>query len=388
MDYEIIFKGDLQEMSADEIINHVDPATYNQIKRFDKTPLFKVFSLGHEGESEGKVLGVGNVVKKWVKNVIQMMHDKLKLGTKVFLHHNKDNTHSGRLQLGKLVGKAVEILSNGLNALGIVYIDPEHREFETDVASIEAKFTWNPFTKEIKGISDITGIALGNSDNMEPGFKGAILQAQLQEFHDSHVKDGIGVIMTLEEIKAAIKAGKYTVEDCHDRPEIENVEFVKGYKAANKRVYEKKQELEDKVANVDTMKTEFETKITERDTIIAGYKKGDSKRAGKKILDEVLKERTTITDKQRDFTKDKWDDFSIQDPEKAKEEINKFVDTSLTDFKRVSKIMGVETEDPKDPPKDPPPGAKPFIDKSTGIEYDEKGHIKGDNRFLNAPKTT
>ena len=211
MDYEIIFNGDLQEMATDEIIHYIDPVQYTEIKKVDKNPLFKVFSLGHEGESTGKVLGVGEVVKKWVKNVIQMMHDKIKIGTKVFLHHNKDNTHTGRLQLGKLVGKAIETLKNGLNTLGIIYISPEHREKKADIASIEAKFTWNPFTKEIRGISDITGIALGNSDNMQPGFKGAVLQAQLQEFHDNHIKDGIGVKITLDELRKAYKEGKYKI---------------------------------------------------------------------------------------------------------------------------------------------------------------------------------
>lgn len=386
MDYEIIFNGDLQEMATDDIINYIDPTQYTEIRKVDKNPLFKVFSLGHEGESTGKVIGVGEVVKKWVKNVIQMMHDKIKIGTKVFLQHKPGtNEHAGRLQLGKLVGKAIETLKNGLNTLGIIYINPEHRELKTDIASIEAKFTWNPFSKEIRGISDITGIALGDSDNMQPGFEGAILQAQLQEFHDNHIKDGIGVKMTLEEIKAAIRKGKFTVEDTHDRPAIESVEFVKNYKEANKRLYDKHQAKETEYEKLETLKTDYETKITDKDKEITGYKNADVKRESVKILDTILEERTTLTDKQRSFIKLGYPQFTITDIEKVKDELNKFADSKLDELKKVSEVLGIKVEeDPNDKDKT---GVKSFHTSSTEkIEYDEKGLIKGNNPFLIKPK--
>jgi hypothetical protein len=388
VDSEIIFSGDLQEMAADDIINYVDPATYNQIKRTDKKPLFKVFSLGHEGESEGKVLGVGNVVKRWVKSVIQMMHDKLKIGTKVFLHHNNDNSHQNRTPIGRLVGKALETLSNGLNALGVVYIDPSHREIETDVASIEAGFTWSPITKEIKSISDITGIALGNSDNMQPGFRGAVLQAQLQEFHDKHT-DG-GVVMNIDEIRKAVKEGKLTPLDIFDRPDIESVEFVKGYRAANKRLYEKNEELSAVPKKVEDLKSEYENRIKEKEDIITGYKRKENKQTAKKKLDEILKERKGLSEKHREFIKLGFDEFNVNDPEKVGDELNQFADKRVEKYKQYVKsglIPADKSEGDKADDDNQAP-APPHSTPSGKIEYDDLGNIKGTNPFIkNLPKS-
>ena len=221
---------------------------------------------------------------------------------------------------------------------------------------------------------------------MQPGFKGAVLQAQLQEFHDNHIKDGIGVKMNLEEIRKAYKEGNYNILDIVDRADVEQLDFVKGFKEASKRLYDKLQTKETEFAKADKLKADYEAKITEKDTEITKYKNADIKRDSVKVLDTILKERTTLDEKQVKFIRLGYPNYTITDHDKVKDELNKFADNKLEEYKKVSEALGIVIDNP-DNDKDKTPGAKPFKTSSAGkIEYDDKGLIKGDNPFIVNPK--
>ena len=127
------------------------------------------------------MLGIGSVVKRWVKSAIQMMADRLKIGTKVFGYHGADNKHQGRVAIGEIVGKAIQTIGNKFSVIGIAYVRPEYRKQNYDIASVEADITLDKKTNEVVDIKEITGVALGNSTIHKPGFPGATLQGALQE---------------------------------------------------------------------------------------------------------------------------------------------------------------------------------------------------------------
>jgi hypothetical protein len=173
----------VQEMASDVIRQYIDPVKYDEIKALDPAPLFKVFTVGQEGESHGKVLGMGSVIKRWVRAAIQMMADKLNIGTKVFGYHGADNEHDGRIDVGEIVGKTLQKIGDKLSVLGIAYIKPEYRKQNFDIASIEADIlmTKDKNAVNVVDIKEISGVALGNSAIHKPGFPGATLQGTLQE---------------------------------------------------------------------------------------------------------------------------------------------------------------------------------------------------------------
>ena len=116
-----------------------------------------------------------------------------------------------------------------LSSIAIAYIYPDYRDIPLDVASIEADIHLPEKIGPVVKISDvdveeITGIALGNSAIVKPGFAGATLLASLQEFADNADREkrskGGGETMTLDEIKTAIKEGRYRLSDVFGDDEI------------------------------------------------------------------------------------------------------------------------------------------------------------------------
>lgn len=178
--------GSAQEMAAGEIKKYIDPGKYQEIKQSDNQPRFEAFVIGQEGESKGNLIvegkDMGSFVKVWTKSAIQKMSDKLRVGTKAFMHHMKDtNEHLGRVIVGEIVGKVVKIVKDKLSVIGIAYFKPEYRSQPLDVPSIETDLTIDKKSHEVLDLDDISGVAFGNSAIHKPGFSGATLQGTLQE---------------------------------------------------------------------------------------------------------------------------------------------------------------------------------------------------------------
>jgi hypothetical protein len=183
------FTAALQEMASSEIMEMVDAARLASIKASDPHPLIKAFVVGHEGESVGNLVGVGNVVKRWVKTLIRTLGSKIRAGLQLFHGHAATNAHEGRMPIGEVVGTRIKDIDGRESVVVACHIRPEFRHLPLDVASVETNvdYTQAPDgTLEIVGVSDVTGIALGNSAIDRPGFSGATLLGQLQAFESSH----------------------------------------------------------------------------------------------------------------------------------------------------------------------------------------------------------
>ncbi|MCK9598400.1 MAG: hypothetical protein WC583_02820 [Candidatus Omnitrophota bacterium] len=176
-------------MAASEIAGMIPADAIAEIKKTDPHPIFKAFVIGHEGEAEGNVVGVGNVVKRWYRSVIERLHDKIAVGIQnglaVFHGHAATNENEGRVSIGRVVGKALKDIGGRLSTIVAVYLNPAHNRRNFDIASIEASVDMEMDKDggwEVKDVSDVTGLALGSSQLETPGFAGATLLGQLQAF--------------------------------------------------------------------------------------------------------------------------------------------------------------------------------------------------------------
>lgn len=218
---KIKIAGELQEMAANEILDHVPASIYKRVKAKDAKAEFRAYCIGHEGESSGPVVGIGKIIKKWAKAAISKIHEKLALGTKVFhLHQPGSNEHEGRKPIGEVVGKTLADTSGRLSSIAIIHVYDEFKDIPLDIASIEADITLpetiNPNARSVDvDVEEITGIALGNSEVTKPGFAGATLLAACQEFADSvnHEKPDKKETksMTPEELKKAVHEDRKSV---------------------------------------------------------------------------------------------------------------------------------------------------------------------------------
>ena len=231
---KVKIEGNFQEMADEDIRSLIDDATYNAIKAKDEHPTFAALSLGHEGESTGntilkkgeKILGSVKLVKKWLKENIEKLTDKLKIGTKILhLHKNDDNSTADRTPLGELVGKGLKKIDDLLHSIGVIYYYPEHAKNDFDIASIEGAMDFDMHRSsdgtligdDIK-IHDVTAITVANSKTNKPGFAGAKLHGLLPEF--AKETGGHKMPITSNEIKQAITDEGLNVSDVFTNDQI------------------------------------------------------------------------------------------------------------------------------------------------------------------------
>ena len=354
------FRATILEMAADEILSHIPANIYEAVKTKDKHPEFRAYIIGHEGISEGQVVGQGNVVKRWFASAIEKIVEKLQYGTKIFHKHGKTNVHSGRGVIGHVVGKAKQIINDNLSAIAIVHIEPEYRDLKLDVASIEADVTLAD--DQNRGIydanvEDITGIALGDSNQKRPGFPGATLVSQIQAFVEKtqFIKgDGTMSDITISEVRSFIKAENLVPSDlfgqgaltkdptieAHIETESEKVVHaeIKRRKSINKGFNETKEELV----------KEHEEAIKEKDKVITGLQTEAIKTKAPAWI-ETQTEKRKLNEEQVKFINRNVGKFEPKEHDKAEEEFNKFLDDQVDDFAGIQKdVFGKETDVDKD----------------------------------------
>lgn len=339
--------GELQEMAADEILDHVPASAYKRIKKDDPKAEFRAYVIGHEGESTGKVVGIGRVIKKWARSAIQNITERLVLGTKVFHLHEMTNEHEGRKPIGEVVGKVLSDIAGKLSSIAIMYIYPSYRDIPLDVASIEADInlpeTINPNARVVDvDVEDITAIALGNSQTQKPGFAGATLIASLQEFADaaSHEKPPKeGEHMTPDEIKKAIRDAKLKPSDLFGSDEIADDPTVQGVirdRRRNEEGFGKRMEekLEAEKAKLEQEKKDLLARL---DTSL---KAGLKTRAAESIKPAI--EKRKLDEKQSAFILKNQAKFVPVSEESLAGDLDKFLDAQLDELKAFHELYGIK----------------------------------------------
>ncbi len=163
----------------------VDASSLRNIKARDPHPEIRLYSIGHEGEANLHLPGIGTKTFTWIQAAVQAIGDRLNIGTAVFDRHNPDtNSHEGREQIGEVVGKIVKKVGDRLNTLAAIYVYPAFKSRPLDIASFEAEieFDHDEYQAWPRSINSISGIALGNSGTDNPAFAGATLLGAVQAF--------------------------------------------------------------------------------------------------------------------------------------------------------------------------------------------------------------
>ena len=370
------FRATILEMASSEIMQHIPASVYEEIKTRDSHPVFRAYVIGHEGISEGKVVGHGNIVKRWFESAIHGIVEKLQYGTKIFHGHGMTNEHGGRQSIGEVVGKTKERIKGKLSAIAIMYMKPAFRDLPLDVCSMEADITLN--NDQNRGIYDadvekITAIALGNRAVSRPGFPGAELVVQLQEMANQSQFNTGGDEMgnTISDIKKVIKAEGYVLTDLFSMGDITKDPMIEEH--IGRIISDRRKVINDGFDKTkEELIKEYEKKIKEKDD---SHKTKDdliAKLQGENIQSKtgewltVEKDKRKLSDEQMKFIKLNKDEFKPKDHEKAEDEYRVFLDSQIDKLNSINKdVFGKE-----DDPKDKAPGGE-SKDKKGGEDFIE-----------------
>ena len=352
------FRATILEMASSEIMQHIPASIYETIKARDPHPVFRAYVIGHEGISEGKVVGHGNMVKRWFDSAIHKIVDRLQYGTKVFHLHAKTNEHEGRQSIGEIVGKAVQVIKDKVSAVAITYIKPSYKDLPLDVASMEADIRLN--NDQDKGIfdadvEDITAVALGNRAVNRPGFPGATLVSQIQAFANQsqfqHL--GGGDMTTINDVRDFIKAENLKPSDIYGLGDLTKDPMVEEHieaetKKATKGEYEHRKRDEsgfDKTKEklIEDHKTELKTK-DEKITKLQG--EAIKSKTGEWLTTQ--KDKRKLTEEQMKFINLNLPEFKPEDHDKGEDEFNKFLDGQVDKLAVINKDVFGKEPDPKE----------------------------------------
>lgn len=347
-------KAELQNMSQEEAAEIVNPDTLARIKSKDSNPQINVYAIGHEGDADGKAVGIGRQVLHYVREMIVQLARKVNVGIQAFHNHNADNSHAGRNPIGEVVGSALKTIGGTLHSLAAVYIKPEFRNLELDVASIEANIEYQIAPGDAKGkvvgIEQITGIALGSSRNEKPAFRGARLLGIVQAFTDKGGK------MTKEEIIAAIKENNLSITDIFSAEDIVNSEPAK---KAKQTEYEHAKRVEKKLGEERDKVIQLQKDLDDRDTKIKSLNEKVTVSNVTELF-ESAKGARKLNEKQVNYINDNLTKFkSGEEGDKLKDEFNRFLDDQLTEFSKIAKLLGVEPQNKDEKKEETPPGPGP-----------------------------
>lgn len=349
------FKATIMEMASSEIMSHIPANIYEDIKTKDPHPEFRAYVVGHEGISEGKVVGHGNMVKRWFASAVEKIVEKLQYGTKIFNRHGKTNEHEGRGIIGHIVGKAKQIINDNLSAIAIAYIKPDYRDLKLNVASIEADIRLSG--DQDSGIYDanvenITGIALSNSSVERPGFKDAMLLSQIQAFaHQSQFNQGGGGMgITITEVRDFIKSGNlkpsdiFGLGDLTKDPMIEEHILAESKKNATEGYEHRKRDEEGFERLKAKLAKDHEKKVKEHEVTIAKLQNENIQSKTAAWLDTEKEERK-LDDEQLKFIDRNLSRFKPEDAEKAEDEFGKFLDNQIDELSGIKKdVFGDDSD--------------------------------------------
>jgi len=326
----------LRMMAASEIAQMIPPARLREIKLNDPRPVFKAFVVGHEGEARGVMLGVGNIVKRWYRSAIEKLHEKIAAGLQLFHGHAASNDTVGRTAIGEVVGKKAMQIGTRLSSVVACYIYPDFHHLPLDVASIEADVELEQDKKSglfVADVSQVTGIALGNSAIDTPGFEGATLLGQLQAFAKTKKIGDELMDITIEDVKSFLKAEKVQPSDVFGVDVITSDPAVKGYVETETRRavagdYAHRKRTEE---GFDKTREEFEKRATASEALVSQLRLDAAKGQVGGLFAKQAAERK-LTDQQAKFVQARLARFTPQKVEEVGKEFNFYLDAEIDEY--------------------------------------------------------
>jgi len=341
----------IQAATQSELDDLVDPLVKRYIKDHDPEPDIRVYSVGHEGNANLHLPGIGKKTFTWIQAAVRWVADKLRLGTPVFDRHDPNtNSHQGRNQIGEIVGKAVRQIGDRMNTLASIYIYPQFKSRPLDIARIEAEIEYNHDGSQAwpTAIKNVSGVALSSSDIDTPGFPGATLLGAVQAYVQAFGSDLGGTKMNLSEVKQAAKdlglspSQVFSVDDIMgDSKVTEKVkEEKKNVIAGSERIQNERDELKEKVVRLENEKADGAKKLQQF----------QMQSKGATVIDSILSERK-LDDKAKVFVKRNLKNFTTEatDEDGLKADLGKFVDTTSKEYRELAKdVFGVKVDENPD----------------------------------------
>ena len=331
----------IQALSQPEINALIDPDVLARLKQNDPNPEIRVYSIGHTGESNLHLPGIGQKTFTWIQAAVQWLVDRLPIGTSVFNRHDPNsNSHSGREQIGEVVGKAVKHIGDRLNALAAIYIQPQFRSRPLDVASVEAEIEYahDGLQAWPTAVNNVSGVALSNSGIDTPGFPGATLLGAVQAYVQAFAGESFGgTTMNLSEVRQAIKEQGWSPAQIFSMSDITGdarvaaeldtkaKEKYQDTLNANERL---KKERDDAVQKLGTFEKRVETRTKSTSVLEAELASPDRK----------------LSDKAKLYIKRKAAEFTTEaaDEESLKKDVGTFVEKANQEYNELAKdIFGV-----------------------------------------------
>lgn len=325
-------------LSESEILSLIDNDTLNKIKQKDEHPYFQAFSICHEGISKPKLLGQENNKKpvKWTRKAVQSLKDLVLKGIKFFKGHNKDNSVDNREDFGEIIANKELEIDNKLHHIVIGYFPDKEKIKDDDVVSQEGLWNFLESSGEIIAdkVEEITGIALGNSDFVDPAFEDARRLGMIQCFADGmSVPDGTSGNKTKEVIMEITK--KDVIEfiqknNLHIHELGFTLDDAKKDRVIGKALedYEKKiTEFEEKEKALLEEKKQTEERIKE-------YVDKENLNLAKTRFEGLIKE---LKDDEKIFIEKKFD---LDKPEDLSEAgLKKFIESKQNEFKIIEPLF-------------------------------------------------
>jgi hypothetical protein len=290
------------------------------------------YVIAQEGESTPTDLDRGFNPLKWGKGVIQALAGKMK-GLNFFSGHGKGtNSHAGRASIGRVVASYVENIGGKLSNVIIGAFDSPPKE---DVVSMEAEINFNESTNEVESITKVTGIAAALSRDETPAFSGAVKLATIQCFENkTNQKERVNTMpdIQFQDIldfmrERAVFPSQVGFEDVKSIKK-DNVLWPQVKDYFKSEFEAEKQELQDKL---DTANKELSVFKTEK-----------SRKSGRKILEDIVKDNTT--DKMKDWVMTRFDEKKPTDF--TREGLEKFVEDEKTSFATYQEKFGASDTKP------------------------------------------
>jgi len=343
MSFEIV--GYLQNMAAGEILQHVPAEILVEIKKTDPHPILEAYVIAHPGESKTHILGIGGKLLKWGKGVINKIGNSIKLGLPVFNGHNADNSHEGRTVIGKIVGVMQSTQNEVIN---IIHRFRDYAHLQADVASFESQPLKVPEGTELQGhevqpheMGTITGVILAHSATAKPAFSRAIKLATMQCL--TKEKDMPVTLLEVQEFIKQNKTNPLALFEPAELLKLDEIQAEVGKHKGSENLYHESQRLKGEIADLrnenETLKTESEKNLKEKDEEIITYK-------GKEAFETQLKKREKLTDKHIAYIKRHREKLILEPGKEVEGQVNTFLDTKIKEFDEDSKFFNPKPKTP------------------------------------------
>lgn len=294
--------------------------------------VIQAYTLAHEGKSQPRVLGEGSQILNWTKAVIRRLSQKIKAGTEFFIDHGQGtNSHTGRNPVGKVLASIVKEINGRMSNVIIGHFPDQNIVDKMDAVSMEAGISVSEYDHSlVDDVTDVTGIALANSDVNSPAFPGALRLSSIQCFDSADENKNLekekikmGDSITFQDVQTFVKEHNVWPH------QLFNESHLRGDREFNK-VYESNTALE-----LENKKLKDDIEV-ERKLNIETKKEAQTATAGDRLKELLPKD---LTDKQKTYITKGFKPDKLKDL--SDDTIKEYIEEGRNDFAEAAKLFGV-----------------------------------------------